>query len=741
MAKKIKIGVIMGGMSVEKEVSFNSGRTVCDHLDKQRFDVIPLFQKDTGELYNIPQKFLYRGKISDFEERLDTQAQRISWDDLTQLIDIAFIAQHGRFGEDGCLQGILELARIPYIGSKVTASAIGMNKAIQKIFLNINGICTPRGICLQPHQLHTLTQAQLDHAGLTFPLIVKPANEGSSFGVKVAHTLPQLCDAARYASTINNQLQSVLIEEKINGMEFSCIVVQHPETNEFQALSVTEITQAEPDAIFDYEQKYMPGRAIKWTPARCSAEQLEHIQQTCAATASALGFCTLGRIDGFLTPTGTVVIIDPNTLSGLAPSSFAFVQAAQKKLNHTQFLTTLIDTEMKKITPSPHRPAALEHMAHTVIKQPHKKTVAVIFGGASHEREISLESGRNVIYKLPTEYYQVIPLFMHEDHGLYQVTHEQLVLNSTHEIAASLLAQQRWSLEDLQRHANFVFIALHGGVGENGTLQGALEMLKIPYNGSGVLASAICMDKHKTIQLLKASGFHAPHNILIPCILSETERDEVLYREIHENNLSYPLIVKPHNDGCSVGVHKVDTQTQLHAVLDALRVAGHTHALVEEFITGMELTVGVLGNNHPVALPPSAAIALQGILSIEEKFLPGAGENQTPAPLPEQTLLFIQQEIEKIYQTVGCAGYARIDCFYQSPEQSPTGSQRIVTIEINSLPGLTPATVIFHQAAEVGMSPSEFLHKIVEFGLEKHAKLQHVEPLDVEAQKQEVALA
>ena len=385
---------------------------------------------------------------------------------------------------------------------------------------------------------------------------------------------------------------------------------------------------------------------------------------------------------------------------------------------------------MKKITPSPHRPAALEHMAHTVIKQPHKKTVAVIFAGASHEREISLESGRNVIYKLPTEHYQVIPLFMHEDHGLYQITHEQLVLNSTHEIAASLLAQQRWSLEDLQRHADFVFIALHGGVGENGTLQGALEMLKLPYNGSGVLASAICMDKYKTIQLLKVAGFHTPHNILVPL-------DNI--QALHIS--TYPVIVKPHNDGCSVGVHKVDTQTQLHNALETLRVAGHTHALVEEFITGMELTVGVLGNGHPVALPPSAAIALQGILSIEEKFLPGAGENQTPAPLPEQTLLFIQQEIEKIYQTVGCSGYARIDCFYQSSEQSPTGSQRIITIEINSLPGLTPATVIFHQAAEVGMSPSEFLQKIIELRLEKHATIQQVEPLDVELQKQEVALA
>jgi len=134
----------------------------------------------------------------------------------------------------------------------------------------------------------------------------------------------------------------------------------------------------------------------------------------------------------------------------------------------------------------------------------------------------------------------------------------------------------------------------------------------------------------------------------------------------------------------------------------------------------MELTVAVIGNNAPRALPPSQAIATGGILSIEEKFLPGAGENQTPAPLPKAALDLVQKTMEAAYTTIGCKGYARIDCFYQTADQSPTGKEQVVILEINSLPGLTPATCIFHQAAINGYKPYEFIDKILEFSFKKN---------------------
>ena len=168
-------------------------------------------------------------------------------------------------------------------------------------------------------------------------------------------------------------------------------------------------------------------------------------------------------------------------------------------------------------------------------------------------------------------------------------------------------------------------------------------------------------------------------------------------------------------------VQKVSTHEELINAINV--VLEHKDAvMIEECIIGMELTVGVIGNDNPRALPPSQAIATGGILTIEEKFLPGAGENQTPAPLPQATLTFVQKIMESAYKTVGCKGYARIDCFYQTAEQSPTNQERVVILEINTLPGLTPATCLFHQAAEVGMRPAELLDVIIQLGFEEHTR-------------------
>src|SRR5271156_4615465 len=151
--KKIRVGVLMGGRSAEHEVSFNSGRTVCDHLDSTRYTVVPLFQKNDGELYILPWRFLHRGKTTDFEHRLAIDAQLISWDQLKGCVDFVYIAAHGRYAEDGILQGVLELYNIPYLGSKIFASALCMDKKIQKTFLRQSGIETPKDIVISADRI------------------------------------------------------------------------------------------------------------------------------------------------------------------------------------------------------------------------------------------------------------------------------------------------------------------------------------------------------------------------------------------------------------------------------------------------------------------------------------------------------------------------------------------------------------------------------------------------------------
>lgn len=720
---KLRVGVLMGGKGIEKEVSFNSGRTICDLLDTARYEIIPLFQTQSNLLYVLPWHFLHRGKISDFEHRLSSEAQNIAWDDLKQLIDFIYIAMHGRFAEDGTLQGFLQVLSIPYLGSKVLGSALGMDKIMQKEILQIHSIKVPQSITLHPdhilnYELHKQNiLQQLEKNSISFPCIVKPYQEGSSFGISIVHTHDDLHSALLKAChTDGTRTQKVLIEEKIIGMEFTCITITDYHTGEIHALPPTEIVADAHKEIFDYEQKYMPGAATEFTPARCCPKDLKRIQETCIQAMAALHMSNLARIDGFLTHDGSIIIIDPNSLSGMAPTSFLFREAAYHNMSHTKLINHLIETELQSYG-----------MLNAIIAHEQKEgkgvetkklKVGILMGGRSNEREISLESGRNITYKLSPQKYEALPLFVSSEMELFPLSQRLLVLNSTSQIESAIDITTKIKWNDLPQLVDFVFIGLHGGEGENGSVQGTLEMLGIPYNGSSVLASALCMDKFKTNQFLKAKGFDVPLGLLIEKYEWQKNNSEIINKIA--TALPLPLIVKPHDDGCSVMVQKVKKLEDLATALEHIFTTKE-YALVEECISGMELTVGVIGNDEARALPPSQAVCASEILSIEEKFLPGAGENQTPAPLPAETLLMVQKTIERAYQTLGCKGYARIDCFYQTDQQSPSNTERVVILEVNTLPGMTPATCIFHQAAEVGIKPMDFIDMIITLGLQEHA--------------------
>jgi len=723
--QKIRVGVLMGGKSIEREVSFNSGRTVCDHLDVTRYDIVPIFQAANGLLYQLPWRFMHRGKISDFEDRLIADTQSITWDSLKQRIDFMYICTHGQYAEDGALQGALELLQIPYLGSKLYASALCMDKIAQKDVMRMQGIAVPRDVTVYPYMINqwALYQAIITHSlhkqSISFPCMVKPHKEGSSLGVHVVHNEEELYAALFASSWVNQRKQQpVLIEEKIDGMEFSCIVLTDYKNNCLLPLPPTEVVPEEGAGFFDYEQKYMPGRAHKFTPARVAYEVIIRIQETCMHVMQALDMRTIARIDGFVTCDNRVVIVDPNTLSGMAPSSFLFREAAEIGMSHTDVINHLIETEL-------YQQGLHNHVEQFTYRQSTKKEslmrtrVAVLLGGRSSEREISLESGRNVVYKLQPHTYEAIPIFVHETLKLYRIPHNILVRNSTAEIAAQVTADMCIAWSDLPSIADFIFIGLHGGEGENGVIQGMLETLGMPYNGSSVLTSALCMDKYKTTQLLAAKGFAVPASYFVHKTDWEENAEQCITAITQK--IAYPVIVKPHDDGCSVMVQKARTDDQLCTAIDVLFNHGKEYALIEEFVVGMELTVGAIGNDNPQALPPSRTVSTADILTMQEKFLPGAGENQTPAPLPTQAIAFVQEVIGRVYTAVGCKGYARIDCFYQSAEQSPTQQERLVIIEINTLPGLTPATCIFHQAAEIGIKPMEFIDQIVKLGFEEHA--------------------
>jgi UDP-N-acetylmuramate--alanine ligase len=753
---KLKIGVFMGGKSIEREVSFNSGRTIADHLDTSKFNVIPIFQREDGTLFILPWKFLHRGKITDFKHRLETEAEEISWGQLKTLIDFVYLAVHGRLAEDGTLQGVFEVLGIPYLGSNVFVSALCMDKSIQRTWLEQNGIDVPKGILIKHQEIELLqnfrtypstppsesigtngeyttasnTQPKspprsprwnamnggvrtilnkIESAGIKFPLIVKACKEGSSFGVYLVKTKKDLAEALNKAAHIfPEQAQDVLIEEKVEGIEFSSITLIDNQTDKPLPLPPTEIVNMQGKDIFDYEQKYMPGQAIKFTPARCSKENLEKIKKTCIKAMEVLGIETIARIDGFLTKDNKVIIFDPNTLSGMSPTTFLFRQAAEEGMSHTDLINHLLETDLKKYGLSVNQTSSKKKIQDKI-------NVVVLLGGDTNEREVSLDSGRNACYKLSPKKYNVIPIFVDSNFEPYKITKQLLVRNKTNEVEHSLTPEMKIEWEDLPKLAEFAFLGLHGGRGENGSVQGMLEMLGLPYNGPGVFTSSLCMDKFKTNQFLKSAGLNTPEATLVNLKDWQTNQEKVL-----SSFTRYPYIAKPHNDGCSIEVAKVSNQKELVTAVEAVFSLGKEYALVEEIVQGMELTVGVVGNNNPTALPPSQSLSENEVLSMQEKFLPGAGENQTPAPLTQKTIKLVQENVEAAFKAVKGFGYSRIDCFYQSKEVSPTGKERVVILEINTLPALTPATCLFHQAAELGTKPMDFINQLVELGFEQH---------------------
>lgn len=346
-----------------------------------------------------------------------------------------------------------------------------------------------------------------------------------------------------------------------------------------------------------------------------------------------------------------------------------------------------------------------------------KLKVAVIFGGRSNEKETSLDSGRNIVYKLSAEKFDVIPLFLNKNLELYKIPDRLLVKNSTKDIEAALpdalLVHEALyiPLDDLSSLCDFVFIGLHGGEGENGAVQGVLEMLKIPYSGSGIFTSALCIQKYQTTKYLQSKGFDTLQSFLISKKDWETNKAGCLQRI--GLDIGYPLISKPNDDGCSVMVSKASTEAALIESIETI-LQDKEEVLVEQLAPGIELTVGCIGNERVKALVPTQTVATAGVLSIEEKFLPGAGLNITPAQLPNEDLIFVQKVIERAYSTLGCKGYARLDCFYDKE------AKKVYIIDVNTLPGLTPATCIFHQAAELDITPSEFLDMVIQLGLENH---------------------
>jgi D-alanine-D-alanine ligase len=291
------------------------------------------------------------------------------------------------------------------------------------------------------------------------------------------------------------------------------------------------------------------------------------------------------------------------------------------------------------------------------------KPIAVLMGGLSAEREISLKTGKAVLEALKRRGY---PAF-----GI--------------DVGRDLAARLTW------QGAKVAFIALHGRYGEDGKVQGLLEMMNIPYTGSGVLASSMAMDKVVTKKLLIYHGLSTPAFI-------EVRRTDALPLSACP---PFPVVVKPAREGSTIGISRADNETGLRQGL----AAAFEHddvALVEEFIVGREVTVGVLDD---LALPIIEVVPEGGFYDYAAKYTAGRTQYLLPAPLPEPLTSRIQQAAVDVFRVLGCAGAARIDFMVRGEE--------FFCLEANTIPGMTETSLLPKAAGAAGMSFDDLVERIL----------------------------
>ena len=335
---KIKIGVIFGGMSTENEVSCISGASVIKHLNKEKYNVFPIYIDKIGNWYKV--------KLEDVEksEELENKEHIENITEYLKQMDVIFPVLHGLYGEDGTIQGLFELLKIPYVGCGVLASSVGMDKVYTKLIFEKANINQAKYIYIRKYNekyiyiyeefnekiLELEDIAKITNNKLRFPVFVKPSNSGSSVGINKAHNIEELKNAIVEAGKYDNK---ILIEEGIVGKEVECAVLGNEDVI---SSCVGEIKSA--DEFYTYDAKYNNENSKTLIPAEISEENSKKIQKLAIKAFKAISGRGLSRVDFFIEDkTQKIYINEINTLPGFTsismyPKLFEAVGISYEKL-------------------------------------------------------------------------------------------------------------------------------------------------------------------------------------------------------------------------------------------------------------------------------------------------------------------------------------------------------------------------------------------------------------------------
>ncbi len=813
----LKVALLCGGPSLERGISLNSARSVCDHLHSDEIEVLPIYFDHHKNAFQISRSQLYSNTPSDFDFKLQQSAKPLSKSGFSRFlksVDLAFPVMHGSFGEDGQIQKICEQNGCPYAGSPVTACKRAFDKYEANEFIKKNGFYTYPSVILKSHLTdHKKILTKFFNEHKIKRAVVKPATGGSSIGVYSISTVDEALEKVHelFSKRVDTR---VVVEPFCKGVEFTVIILE----NRFGMPVAVLPTEMELDyidhQIFDYRKKYLATRNVTYhCPPRFDDKTIELIQTQAEQLFKTLGMRDFARFDGWLLLDGKIWFSDFNPISGMEQNSFLFQQTSQIGMSHRDLLRYIVKNTCRryniKFPQSPHAtrgscsttaPRDQKELLHNRPTRPEgaaPQSVHVLFGGRTAERQVSVMSGTNVWLKLRnSNIYNPKPYFLDMEHNVWRLPYSMTLNHTVEEIQAScknaekdekrlqylkakvinklnteegeiteeLFLPEKMSLQDFIKRSDFVFIGLHGGIGEDGTFQKMLEDAKVPFNGSGSIASRLCMDKYETgnaIKKLKSDGIYsAPRKLVDVKIFRKYKSLDYkrYWRELTMELGGNSIITKPQGDGCSAGIARLYSASDLERYISHVlkgtelipnKTLKNQHGIIEmphcamekvmfeQFVitdkvrvignklkwqtktNWIEITVGVIekeGEMH--AMQPSITVAIGNILTLEEKFQGGTGVNITPPPsdyVKPNAVKKVKERIEKVAKVLGIEGYARIDAFMHIK----TGE--LIIIEANSTPGLTPSTVIYHQALEEKppIYPMQFLEDVIKTAYSK----------------------
>jgi D-alanine-D-alanine ligase len=327
-------------------------------------------------------------------------------------------------------------------------------------------------------------------------------------------------------------------------------------------------------------------------------------------------------------------------------------------------------------------------------------------GGSSAERKVSLSTGKQILQSLDKSKYSVYALdTLSGEAFLPQVVLQEAGVKQLTAGGSEITTLGGITQTGPGERPDVVFIALHGPGGEDGTVQGLLEVLGIPYTGSGVLASALAMDKAMSKRVLMAEGIKMPAGVVVRRSKPLSAQDLGI-----GSSLPLPVIVKPCRQGSTFGVTVVNNIDELDAAL----VAGFAYddtVLVEQMVFGTEITVPILGNSELDVLPIVEIVPQSGFYDYEAKYTPGATDEIVPARISAALTAEANRIAVRCHEVLGCRGMSRTDMIV-------TAEGDIYTLEVNTIPGMTPTSLLPRAAEAAGIPFPVLLDRLIGYALE-----------------------